>query len=921
LNPSSLAQSVDLSGWNLRTEQSGSFLCEGNRWQQVELLSGTGLTWEGTYTAARRDAQTIEIKAEPEFETTRTWVLHFEDTNAGTYTLDYVLFDDYTIHEEGRFYNSQVSLWYADWAQMTGQTQNGPEQVWQYLTGESTPIVQPEVQGGLLQFRVPIKLSGRSGVIEREESPDLSNWASSTGPIQISGDRKRFFRLKARLNPQAAMRPGPAVGIGSATLVPGTMTKVSGLTTVQSLEISTRAGSPTKIEVTETAKPEASALVQPLTGLIGIEGLEAMAATPIEVRVNVRVPKDTFAMGFIFDRNSGRFEGMPLQELAEDHVTVFSRHFCEFLILKIPIADLPEEVDSGFRPGTDDWEFTNYGSYIEPGGHCAGQAISAMYYFVTQRQKGNVPQLYAMWDNPGNDWATPTIGTDNERGYALASMVQHAIDWDSFANGFWWNLSPGDLNTYRAFVFAMWITGEPQAIGIYRDGGGHALVAWKCAYRSIHVADPNYPGNDTRWINFNSISNRFDPYYSGPTAADLGRAYPTILYYGKTTMVDWNQVGTLWEQAKTGTIGSNDFPFVTLTIINDDKTVAGIVTNSMTGGIKTIPITGSTFAFGGLGWDRLDAYKPDGSGWEVHNGWFTAEGETNRVGLDLTAKVIVGTNSTYKWVGFQWLDITHAQVTPVTIAISPVTTTLMAGETQSFSATVAGTSKTNVDWSIQEGGAGGTITAAGLYTAPETAGTYHVLATSQAQPTAFATATITVQPAPAITKFSNIEISAHPALGPACSGASISLSSEGTIPVLWSANRFSVDGTKDTTNAHSVVHATVSISGTVNADGTISLAGTSHTTQVEEVGFGGDTTDLTETTTSITLDRVPRSPLFLDSIHWLAYRASDRPSVKAVNSVSTVTRKVANGPSEVRSSCTVTDVDWQNFGVVQVNGG
>jgi hypothetical protein len=129
LNPSLQAQNIDLNGWNLRTEQSGSFLCTSNRWQQVEMLSGSSITWEGTYTATRQDAQTLQIKAEPEYGTTRTWVLHFENANAGTYTLDYLLFDDYAIHEEGRFYNSQTSLWYADWAQMTGQTQNGPEQV------------------------------------------------------------------------------------------------------------------------------------------------------------------------------------------------------------------------------------------------------------------------------------------------------------------------------------------------------------------------------------------------------------------------------------------------------------------------------------------------------------------------------------------------------------------------------------------------------------------------------------------------------------------------------------------------------------------------------------------------------------------------------------------------------------------------
>jgi hypothetical protein len=50
---------------------------------------------------------------------------------------------------------------------------------------------------------------------------------------------------------------------------------------------------------------------------------------------------------------------------------------------------------------------------------------------------------------------------------------------------------------------------------------------------------------------------------------------------------------------------------------------------------------------------------------------------------------------------------------------------------------------------VQEGAAGGAITSAGVYTAPATAGNYHVVATSQADSTKSATATVTVTaPAP-----------------------------------------------------------------------------------------------------------------------------------------------------------------------------
>ena len=55
---------------------------------------------------------------------------------------------------------------------------------------------------------------------------------------------------------------------------------------------------------------------------------------------------------------------------------------------------------------------------------------------------------------------------------------------------------------------------------------------------------------------------------------------------------------------------------------------------------------------------------------------------------------------------------------------------------------------TAVDWSVEEGPDGGTVDANGVYTAPATAGTYHVVATSTSNPDAGAVAQITVSETP-----------------------------------------------------------------------------------------------------------------------------------------------------------------------------
>lgn len=54
---------------------------------------------------------------------------------------------------------------------------------------------------------------------------------------------------------------------------------------------------------------------------------------------------------------------------------------------------------------------------------------------------------------------------------------------------------------------------------------------------------------------------------------------------------------------------------------------------------------------------------------------------------------------------------------------------------QQLTANVSGTVNTAVNWGIQEGTAGGNISDTGLYSAPVTAGSYHVVATSAADPT------------------------------------------------------------------------------------------------------------------------------------------------------------------------------------------
>ncbi len=123
--------------------------------------------------------------------------------------------------------------------------------------------------------------------------------------------------------------------------------------------------------------------------------------------------------------------------------------------------------------------------------------------------------------------------------------------------------------------------------------------------------------------------------------------------------------------------------------------------------------------------------------------WSATAGTVSSSGL-YTAPATAGTYSvtaTSQANSTKSASATVTVTTPaVAVSISPVSAELLTDGTQQFTAYVSGSSNTAVTWSAT----GGTVSANGLYTAPATAGTYSVTATSEADTTKSATASVTV---------------------------------------------------------------------------------------------------------------------------------------------------------------------------------
>jgi hypothetical protein len=328
------------------------------------------------------------------------------------------------------------------------------------------------------------------------------------------------------------------------------------------------------ITSTEITAHNLGPLFHPASPLISIDNGHGYANDPIILKIPITLAKDEFALGFFYDRKTGRLEGIPL--VAEDarSITILTRHFSDIVISKAKKAEVINAlpVDSGYLPGADDWQFTNFGSWLAPAGHCAGQSITSLWYFLEKKKAAGERALYGRYDN--NDYGMGTIDLqhDDSWGYRFASVVQSELDWNSLSrrivrkfNGFNSGL------TWLAFAYAIHLTGEPQYIEIWGQStdkagktteAGHAMVVYKADATGLYIADPNYHGNGNRKITL--AAGQLQPYNSGLNKAEIdkgnGMSFPVLLYIGKTAIADWPNVATRYAEIATAKIGNDKFP-------------------------------------------------------------------------------------------------------------------------------------------------------------------------------------------------------------------------------------------------------------------------------------------------------------------------------------------------------------------------
>lgn len=451
----------------------------------------------------------------------------------------------------------------------------------------------------------------------------------------------------------------------------------------------------------------------PVSPLITVDGAHDYADNIIQVTIPINVSDDQFVMAFYYDNMNKTLEGIPIVSVNNHSITIATRHFSNIIvsaILKTVLDGVPE-ADSGFRPGVDDWEFANDGSYATPKGECAGQSVTMMWYYTEQRQDLGMAPLNGLYKDNGRG-KTSNTALDDTMGYRYASDIHVMMDQKNYINSIASVMF--DVNgstTLDAFKYSILMTGEPQQVFIYRNGGGHAIVCYKVSGNTMYVADPNYPGQE-RTIQLSGTS--LMPYSSGANAQDIATkgvtVYPEIVYIAKSGLIPWNTVGSEYADMSNNEFGDDLFPgySVEMVVTNDDGTTSIIDSD---GGKNqqdhAVQVNGKNVTFRIT--DPQGVKSNEQYAWRIvtqntkNHSTVTLNDGHNSIGIEGDAMV----NGNYTWLGFDWFDLYYVNSSKPTATPTPVpaagtddhpkitsyvgpTSPLQAGDSYKYSVTVEG---------------------------------------------------------------------------------------------------------------------------------------------------------------------------------------------------------------------------------------
>ncbi len=411
-----------------------------------------------------------------------------------------------------------------------------------------------------------------------------------------------------------------------------------------------------------------------ISPLIVIDNGGSFANQPITVKIPVKIADDEFAMAFYYDEKTGQLEGIP--PIAEDanSITIATCHFSSAAVGKVKKITIDQMFKDGngiigtpFTPGEDNWQFPNAGSYITPGGECAGMSVTSLWYFDEVSSQGKGPRLNGLY--AGKDTA-PDFWWDDTPAYKLPAVVQ--LDYQALHSNLpideilSLQIRDNDSLVFNSFAVSMYFTKQPQLIGMSGIENGttnrvsHSMVVWQMTTDKLYVVDPNEP--EGGWT---------IPYNNGKfgTLNDTQVTWDRFYYEAKSAFHPWDLVAERWKEFNAGTIGNSDFPAYSLTAADGNGQTYSLKDNlSINTDTMSLQITSQAGLMISLyqnnAWVRTNN---DGSPM-VQQTWedIPLNKGDNIIGIYVAGEKQVENQLTWVWDDFKWVDIQYGATTTTT---------------------------------------------------------------------------------------------------------------------------------------------------------------------------------------------------------------------------------------------------------------
>lgn len=340
----------------------------------------------------------------------------------------------------------------------------------------------------------------------------------------------------------------------------------------------------------------------PLNEMLAISNGDRFSESTFFVKIPISTSEDEIPLVFAINNESNQLIPMPIVSSDNTSITFAAKQFSQayftndlksgpgiqivdvtrFIIGTYPLSVLEEVMQTGsikvgFKPGVDDWEFENLGTFMEPAGNCAGHCLSSLFYY-DYKVWANQVGLNGLYDSDSKIWQ------DNSLGLRLVSEVQKDCmviatnsHWDDFVLN-----SPGSTvedyyNQYhqdalQTIALQLLITDLPLYAEISEKNSVsnlHAVLITGIDLlgHRIFVADPNFPGDQNRTVIIKD--DGYIDYLSGKSSDSETVTYERLLCLGYSSISNWKIVADYWRNLLDGSIGDNSFPTCSYSVTFD----------------------------------------------------------------------------------------------------------------------------------------------------------------------------------------------------------------------------------------------------------------------------------------------------------------------------------------------------------------